>query len=138
RHTRFSRDWSSDVCSSDLERLRRADRNMIKRLGTGLAVLWAAATAAYLALLLAPGDTVDVLIGDGPDTPEIRARIIAEWGLDRPEIVQYLSYLWRLLHGDLGRSYQLQRGVGEILASQTRPTVQLTLPAAAVRVAPAG
>src|SRR5690606_6792918 len=26
RHTRFSRDWSSDVCSSDLARWRRADR----------------------------------------------------------------------------------------------------------------
>ena len=60
---------------------------MIKRLFTGLAVLWAAATASYAALLAAPGDTIDILIGDGPDTPEIRAEIIAEWGLDRPEIV---------------------------------------------------
>ncbi|MFI0418924.1 ABC transporter permease [Spongiactinospora sp. 9N601] len=108
---------------------------MIKRLGTGLVVLWAAATASYLALLLAPGDTVDILIGDGADTPEIRAGIIAEWGLDRPEVVQYLAYLWRLLHGDLGRSYLLQRGVGEILATQLGPTAQLTLAAAATGVA---
>ncbi|MDP4504467.1 ABC transporter permease [Nonomuraea turcica] len=111
---------------------------MIKRLGTGLAVLWAAATASYVALLLAPGDTVDILVGDGPDTPEIRTRIVAEWGLDRPEIVQYLDYLWRLLHGDLGRSYQLQRGVGEVLATQIGPTVQLTLAAAGTGVALAG
>ncbi|MEV0582541.1 ABC transporter permease [Nonomuraea sp. NPDC050310] len=108
---------------------------MIKRLGTGLAVLWAAATASYVALLLAPGDTVDILVGEGPDTPEIRARIIAEWGLDRPEIVQYLSYLWRLLHGDLGRSYQQQRGVGEILSTQLWPTAELTLAAAVTGVA---
>ncbi|MFG1944044.1 ABC transporter permease [Nonomuraea sp. NPDC048826] len=111
---------------------------MIRRLGAGLAVLWAAATASYVALLAAPGDTVDILIGDGADTPEIRAGIIAEWGLDRPEIVQYLSYLWRLLHGDLGRSYQLQRGVGEILAGQIGPTVQLTLAAAVTGVVLAG
>ncbi|MFI9559169.1 ABC transporter permease [Nonomuraea endophytica] len=111
---------------------------MIKRLGTALAVLWAAATASYVALLLAPGDTIDILIGDGPDTPEIRTKIITEWGLDRPEFVQYLSYLWRLLHGDLGRSYQLQRGVGEILATQVGPTVQLTLAAAGTGVALAG
>ncbi|MFI6918848.1 ABC transporter permease [Nonomuraea spiralis] len=111
---------------------------MIRRLGTGLAVLWAAATASYLALLLAPGDTVDILIGDGADTPEIRARIVQEWGLDRPEIVQYLSYLWRLVHGDLGRSYQLQLGVGEVLATQILPTAQLTLAAAGIGVALAG
>ncbi|WP_327582938.1 ABC transporter permease [Nonomuraea sp. NBC_00507] len=111
---------------------------MIKRLGTGLAVLWAAATASYVALLLAPGDTVDILVGDGADTPEIRAGIVAEWGLDRPQIVQYLAYLWRLLHGDLGRSYQQQRGVGEILATQLGPTAQLTLAAAATGVALAG
>ncbi|MEV0379438.1 ABC transporter permease [Nonomuraea sp. NPDC050643] len=111
---------------------------MIRRLGTGLAVLWAAATTSYVALLLAPGDTIDILVGEGPDTPEIRATIIAEWGLDRPEIVQYLAYLWRLVHGDLGRSYQLQRGVGEILATQVLPTAQLTLAAAATGVALAG
>ncbi|MEW9556061.1 ABC transporter permease [Nonomuraea sp. NPDC050783] len=111
---------------------------MIKRLATGAGVLWAAATAAYLALLLAPGDTVDILVGEGPDTPEIRAGIIAEWGLDRPAPVQYLSYLWRLLHGDLGRSYQLQRGVGEILATQVGPTAQLTLAAAGTGVLLAG
>jgi peptide/nickel transport system permease protein len=111
---------------------------VIKRIGTGLAVLWAAATASYVALLLAPGDTIDILIGDGADTPEIRAKIVKEWGLDQPEIVQYLSYLWRLVHGDLGRSYQLQLGVGDILASQVGPTVQLTLAAAATGVTLAG
>lgn len=106
----------------------------VRRLVSAVAVLWAAATTAYAALLLAPGDTVDILVGDGADTPEIRARIVAEWGLDRPEAVRYLSYLGRLLHGDLGRSYQLQRDVGEILAGQVGPTVRLTLAAAAVGV----
>ncbi|MFI6451236.1 ABC transporter permease [Streptosporangium amethystogenes] len=101
-----------------------------RRLGAGVAVLWAAATAAYLALMLAPGDTIDVLIGDGLDTPERRAQIIAEWGLDRSPLQRYGDYLLRLLQGDLGHSYVLQRGVGEILVSQIRPTVQLALTAA--------
>ncbi|MER5326367.1 ABC transporter permease [Streptosporangium roseum] len=106
-----------------------------RRLGAGVAVLWAAATAAYTALLLVPGDTVDVLIGDGLDTPERRAQIIAEWGLDRSALQQYGDYLTRLLHGDLGHSYILQRGVGEILSSQIGPTVRLALTAAAFGVA---
>ncbi|MEV4326328.1 ABC transporter permease, partial [Microbispora rosea] len=106
----------------------------VRRLVSAVAVLWAAATTAYAALLLAPGDTVDILVGDGADTPEIRAQIVAEWGLDRPDAVRYLSYLGRLLHGDLGRSYQLQRDVAEVLAGQVGPTVRLTLTAAAVGV----
>lgn len=106
-----------------------------RRLGAGVAVLWAAATAAYTALLLVPGDTVDVLIGDGLDTPERRAQIIAEWGLDRSALQQYGDYLTRLLHGDLGHSYLLQRGVGEVLSSQIGPTVRLALTAAAFGVA---
>src|SRR5690606_39332312 len=45
RHTRFSRDWSSDVCSSDLryKDLERNYRAMIRRMRAGdpeLAELW--------------------------------------------------------------------------------------------------
>ncbi|MEU4325972.1 ABC transporter permease [Nonomuraea dietziae] len=101
----------------------------MRRLAGGLAVLWAAATSAYLALLVAPGDVVDILIGDGADTPQIRAEITSEWGLDRPEIVQYAAYLGRLVQGDLGRSYLLHRDVGEVLAEQAGPTVELMLAA---------
>ena len=72
-------------------------RAVARRLAAGLVVLWVAATAAYLALLVAPGDTVDNIVGDGADTPQIRAEIIAEWGLDRPAVVQYLDYLRRLV-----------------------------------------
>ncbi|GAA3454191.1 ABC transporter permease [Dactylosporangium matsuzakiense] len=109
-------------------------RAVLRRLGSGAVVLWAAATAAYLALHLAPGDTVDTLVGDGPDTPQIRAQIAADLGLDRPAVVQYVTYLWRLLHGDFGRSYVLQRPVTDIIASQVWPTVKLTLAASAFTV----
>ncbi|MGI5240641.1 ABC transporter permease [Dactylosporangium sp. CA-139066] len=109
-------------------------RAVLRRLGSGAVVLWAAATAAYLALHLAPGDTVDTLVGDGPDTPQIRAQIAADLGLDRPAVVQYVAYLWRLLHLDFGRSYVLQRPVADIIASQVWPTVKLTLLASAFTV----
>ena len=55
-------------------------RPVLRRLLSALLVLWIAATTAYLALLAAPGDTVDSIVGDGADTPQIRAQIIAEWG----------------------------------------------------------
>ncbi|MEU1754027.1 ABC transporter permease [Micromonospora matsumotoense] len=109
-------------------------RAVARRVATGLVVLWAAATAAYLALLAAPGDTVDSIVGDGADTPQIRAQIIAEWGLDRPAVGQYLDYLWRLAGGDLGRSYLRQRPVAEIIGEQLAPTATLAVAAAGLGV----
>ncbi|MFJ8688761.1 ABC transporter permease [Micromonospora wenchangensis] len=109
-------------------------RAVARRVAAGLVVLWAAATAAYLALLAAPGNTVDSIVGDGADTPQIRARIIAEWGLDRPPVVQYLDYLWRLAGGDLGRSYLLQRPVAEVIGEQLAPTATLAVAAAGLGV----
>ncbi|RZT79706.1 peptide/nickel transport system permease protein [Micromonospora violae] len=111
-----------------------ATRAAARRLGAGLVVLWVAATAAYLALLAAPGDTVDTIVGDGADTPQIRAQIITEWGLDRPAIVQYLDYLLRLVNGDLGRSYLLQRPVAEVIGEQIAPTLTLAVAAAGLGV----
>jgi peptide/nickel transport system permease protein len=107
---------------------------VLRRAGTGLVVLWAAATAAYLALLAAPGDTVDSIIGDGADTPQIRSEIIHEWHLDRPAVVQYLDYLWGLAHGDLGRAYLLHRPVRDVLGDQIRPTLELALAASVLGI----
>ncbi|GAA4042895.1 ABC transporter permease [Nonomuraea soli] len=109
-------------------------KTVVVRLAGGVGVMWAAATASWLALLVAPGDVTSILLGDGADTPEIRAAIAREWGLDQPQIVQYLSYLARLLQGDLGRSYTLQQGVGDLLAGQLGPTVELMLAATATGI----
>ncbi|WP_328653609.1 ABC transporter permease [Micromonospora sp. NBC_00330] len=109
-------------------------RAVARRLGAGLVVLWVAATAAYLALLAAPGDTVDNIVGDGADTPQIRAEITTEWGLERPAVVQYLDYLRRLVGGDLGRSYLLQRPVAEVIGEQLAPTLTLAVAAAGLGV----
>lgn len=109
-------------------------RAVLRRVATGVIVLWAAATAAYLALLAAPGSTVDSIVGDGADTPEIRAQIIREWHLNRPVVVQYLDYLWRAAHGDLGRSYLLQKPVTTVLADQLLPTLKLAASAAVLGI----
>ncbi|GIM89724.1 ABC transporter permease [Paractinoplanes toevensis] len=108
---------------------------VLRRLGAGLVVLWVAATAAYLALLAAPGSTVDSIIGDGADTPLIRSQIVQEWNLDRPALLQYLDYLWRFGHGDLGRSYLLQRPVRDVVGDQIWPTFELAIAAALLGIA---
>ncbi|MGW6699581.1 ABC transporter permease [Nocardia sp. NPDC055049] len=101
-------------------------KRIVLRLITGLGVLWGATTLSFLGVRLAPGDTVDVLLGEQQRTPEVEAAIRAEWGLDSPAVVQYARYLWNVAHGDFGRSYVLQRPVSEIISSQAGPTLALT------------
>ena len=101
-------------------------KRIVLRVITGLGVLWGATTLSFLGVRLAPGDTVDVLLGEQQRTPEVEAAIRAEWGLDSPAVVQYARYLWNVAHGDFGRSYVLQRPVSEIISSQAGPTLALT------------
>lgn len=57
---------------------------------------------------LLPGDFIDVMladhVGQGEDVEEIRAKWEEELGWDKPWIVQYGNWLWRLVQGDLGTS----------------------------------
>jgi peptide/nickel transport system permease protein len=90
-------------------------------------VLWGAATLAFLAFRIIPGDAVSVMLGPQAQvSEEVKAGIRTELGLDRPPLEQYFSYLGGLLRGDLGTSYQLRLPVAEVIGRQLGPTVQLT------------
>ncbi|GII95968.1 ABC transporter permease [Sinosporangium siamense] len=109
---------------------------LIRRAASALAVLLGAATLAFAALELIPGDKVAALLGPATSASEqVKAQIRAEYGFDRPIVVQYLHYLGRLVRGDLGDSYQLSRPVAGLLAEQLWPTAQLALAAIALAVA---
>ncbi|MBB3609708.1 ABC transporter permease [Rhizobium sp. BK602] len=107
---------------------------ILARVGSGIIVLWAAVTLSFVSLHIAPGDIVDLLIGEQLRTPAVEAAIRAEWGLDEPLYAQYLAYLGRILHGDFGRSYILQTDVSTLVLSQLWPTVKLTAAALVVAV----
>ena len=96
-------------------------------------VLWLAASAAFLAVHFAPGDPVTLLMGEF-DTPELRATIEAQWGLDKPLFVQYYDFLIRLLQGDFGMSYVQRTPVSDILFGH-RLVASAQLTAAATLVA---
>jgi len=100
-------------------------RRILTRLGTSLLVLWGAVTVSFTALHLTPGNVVDVLIGSSIVTPEVRAQIVADYGLDRPLPSQYATYLGRVLRGDLGQSYQLHESVATAIGAQLGPSLQL-------------
>src|SRR5688500_4269365 len=88
--------------------------HLVRRLVLGAPVLMAALLLVFLMLHLAPGDPARLLAG--PEAPdEVIRAIRRDLGLDRPLPVQFLLYLRRLGHGDLGMSLQTRRAVGEEL-----------------------
>ena len=65
-------------------------------------------------------------------TPEIEARVMAQYGMDKPAIVRYGIWLNNLFHGDFGLSAQSHQPVWGMIKDRIRPTLVLTLSALAV------
>lgn len=117
---------------------------MIRRLLASIVTLWLVVSLIFLIFFVLPGGTskkspggfspvTQLLAGRVPGA-EIRERIQEELGLNRPVIVQYRDYLWRLAHGDLGVAYRVREDVPvwPLVRSTIRPTVELALGASAI------
>lgn len=98
-------------------------------------VLWGAATVAFLAFRVIPGDPVSVMLGPQAQVSEaVKDGIRADLGLDRPPLEQYISFIGQLARGDLGESYQLRLPVSEVIGRQLGATVQLSALALVIAV----
>ena len=95
------------------------------RLALAVPTLLVVSFITFLLGYLAPSSPVDILLGQHAD-PATRQRLIHAYGLDRPALVQYGDYVWRALHGDLGRSFANEnRPVADILLAQFPTTALL-------------
>ncbi|MGP3536545.1 ABC transporter permease [Microbacterium sp. RD1] len=121
-----------------MTRASRARTIVLRLAGMALSVavvLWGAATLAFLAFRVIPGDPVDVMLGPQAQVSDaVKDAIRAELGVDRPPLEQYIGYLAALTRGDLGQSYQLRMPVGEVIGRQLGATLQLTAAALVIAV----
>ncbi len=101
-----------------------------RRLLATVPTLWGVATAAFIMARLLPGDPARVIAGLLA-TPEQVDHLRHQLGLDQPLAVQYLDYLGRLVHLDLGMSAHFGGPVSGEIASRLPYTVELALVAAA-------
>lgn len=86
------------------------------RLLYAIPVLLGVTLVVFLSLQLIPGDIALTLLGRMATEAQLEA-LRQRLGLDQPLILQYLRWLWHLLHGDIGNS-----------VSQQLPVVQILLP----------
>jgi peptide/nickel transport system permease protein len=82
---------------------------------------------------LVPIDPAATALGSNAREEQIAA-YRAELGLDRPAVVQYFSYIGRVLQGDLGNSIRTRRPVIDDLRDYLPATIELSLAAMTVAV----
>ncbi len=89
---------------------------------------------AFSLIHLIPGDPVQVMAGERRLDPAFHAEVLARLGLDRPLWEQYLNYLWKALHLDLGQSFVTHEAVWSEFLKLFPATVELSLCAMAFAV----
>lgn len=104
---------------------------IVRRVLFGLLVLWIISVVVFVMYFVAPHDPARLLAGRQATNAEIIA-IRHSLGLDRPLLAQYGSWLWRLLHGDLGYSYHASNPVRNLVFSRLPVTASLAIGAAVI------
>src|SRR6516165_1967688 len=102
-------------------------RFLIRRILTGILVLWAVATGAFFLFFARPVDVVARQLAGRAATPAVIQEVIRNLGLNQPLMVQYWHYLDNLLHGNLGYSYYSGAPVSSMLKADLPPTLSLII-----------
>jgi len=102
---------------------------IVRRLALMVVTLIGISIVIFFLLRIVPGNIVDILFNAaGYVDPSDKANIERELGLDQPLVLQYLHWIWGLLHGDLGYSYVSEKpALQEIL-----PRIPITARLAAI------
>ncbi|MBV9964145.1 MAG: ABC transporter permease [Alphaproteobacteria bacterium] len=99
---------------------------IVRRILATIPVMAVVAIFVFALLYLSPGDPAAIIAGDTATVEDI-ARIHAKLGLDQPLYVQFASWVWRLLQGDLGISIFTNLPVSRLIEQRLEPTVALTI-----------
>ena len=105
---------------------------VLKRLAWMLLVIVGVITIAFLLSELTPGDAATIQAG-GAGTPEGIAAIRQEMGLDRPVLVRYGEYIFRLFtRFDFGKSLQTKQPVLQEILQRCPITFKLAIASVAL------
>jgi peptide/nickel transport system permease protein len=97
---------------------------ILRRVLSTLPVMAIVALFVFSLLYIAPGDPAAVIAGDQASPADVE-RIRQSLGLDRPFLVQFGTWLWHILHGDLGTSIFTNLPVSAMIAQRIEPTFSL-------------
>jgi peptide/nickel transport system permease protein len=99
---------------------------IVRRLIATIPVMGVVAIFVFSLLYLAPGDPAAVIAGDLATEADI-ARIHHQLGLDEPFLVRFGTWIWGVVHGDLGISIFTNLPVSHLIQQRLEPTAALTV-----------
>lgn len=96
---------------------------IVRRLGQAVLVLLGVSFFTFMVSHLT-GDPIALLVPENA-TREAKEELRRYLGLDRPVLEQYVMFLWRALHGDLGYSFVQKMKVATLVMERMPATLQL-------------
>jgi peptide/nickel transport system permease protein len=103
---------------------------IVRRILLGIIVLLAVSVLIFGLMHLLPGDPLLLYLGSGQlssYSPEQTEILRVEFGLDKPLVTQYFSWLGGLFRGDLGQSIMYKRSVSAMVLDKFPITLELAL-----------
>ena len=97
---------------------------IVRRVLATIPVMAVVALFVFSLLYIAPGDPAAVIAGDQA-TPDDVERIRQNLGLDRPFLVRFGEWVFRILRGDLGVSIFTNLPVTTMIGQRVQPTLSL-------------
>ncbi|HET6615089.1 MAG TPA: ABC transporter permease [Dehalococcoidia bacterium] len=98
---------------------------ILKRLLLAIPTLIGVSLVVFFMLRILPGDIVQQVAGDNEVTPEVRARIEEDLGLDRPAYEEYFDWLGGVLTLDFGRSLRDRTPINDRLSDALPTTIEM-------------
>ena len=100
---------------------------ILRRLALVIPTFLGITLLAFSLIHLIPGDPVQVMAGERRLDPAFHAEVLQRLGLDRPLWEQYLAYLWKALHFDLGASFVTHEAVWSEFLKLFPATLELSV-----------
>ena len=105
---------------------------IIRRLIYMVILMFVLSIVSFIIIQLPPGDYLTFLLENlrlrGIQVEEEQILSLEkQYGLDLPVYMQYFKWMWNLLHGDMGRSFQWNEPVTKLIGERLALTVSISL-----------
>jgi peptide/nickel transport system permease protein len=104
-------------------------RYLLRRLAHASLLIFGVSLLAFLFAALAPGNYLDEMRLNPQIAPETLVALRAQYQLDRPLPLRYISWMNSVLHGQAGFSFAYNAPVAPLLLVRARNTLLLTITA---------